>query len=536
MIIISEPVLWPEVPVGATLHSALLAAKRMSGIRGSDAARIFLGTPRLNGQVFPPDAGWLASHTVGGRLSPEDFVRNYTPFPFYASFLRRSDEARWLSALCEGDRASARQILPLSTRADRFVADRQRQCRECLREDLGLYGVGHWRVVHQVPAITRCPLHLRPLHDRCGDCGHAFGGRTSFALPGDVCDRCGSSETSGLHSPHFSEGYRSTEELIVRALRGDASELRPASRVRLLDDVIYRRVGIQGLEDVAGLFLASWGVKSMNELSTALGCLASERHVVGYLRGVTTGVPRVLQAAILAFVAQYSNTSEVYASGRDAKAESAATDLFEQPTSRSPDAVLLEAFCTHAAKVGYPIVAARELAAGGGQHSIGVRYASLQTTRKFLAAFPAELLARYEALRVARRYRYVPADLSEARDLIRGRVLEAMRDGCTTRALLLRADGAAYRWARMHDKKWLDQMMPLRRGGPAWRRHEATLERCRVRILALIDEGYCSRSRLHMRASNQVTWARRHDSAWLDRVMPKKRGSGRVVTSKGCLE
>lgn len=519
--VLAGPSAWPAVPIDATYTSEILASARYAGSTLSDHVQKYLDVSVFQGNIFASGAGAFGDRAFGEHVDPEVIVRRRTPFTFFASFLSADDEAAWMSALVAGDQEATRRLLP-STRAGRLVAPSPRVCRECLNFDQWHFGVGHWHVLHQVPGLTRCPWHRAVLHDRCGACGATLGGTRSNRLPGDPCRRCGSEETSRFPLHRDSPGYDALEALTVRATVGDAPELRPLIRMRLVDRILFRRLGEDAIREAMRHFLASWHVDSAAELGPMLGCTVSERLLLGLFRGIEAGCSRYLQAAVLAFALRHATTADLEACMMAESASDDPGDLFMDRRMEKADLLLMREFCQRAAEVGYPIAGARALAAGASARAVMKRgLAAPNTTNRFLASFPEAIQALYRAClsakRTGRRTRLTP---TTDREVIRERVASALQSGCTTRWQLLLVDQAAYSWSRRHDSAWLDQILPApnRAEHRSWCKVDP-LEIRRI-LVATIKEGARTRTLLGKRRRSAYRWALKHDSEWLDSVIP----------------
>ncbi len=520
------PSAWPTVPSDATYASEILASARYSGSTLSDHVRKYLDVSMFQGNIFASGAGAFSDRAFGEHVDPELIVRRRTPFTFFASFLSADDESAWLSALIARDQEATRTFSP-SASAGRLVASTPRVCRECLNYDQRHFGVGHWHVLHQVPGLTRCPWHKAVLHDQCGACGATLGGTRSNRLPGDPCRRCGSGETSRVPLHRDSRGYEALEALIVRATVGEAPELRPLVRMRLVDRIIFRRLGEHGIREAMLHFLASWQVDSAADLGPTLACKVSERLLLGLFRGIDAGCSRYLQAAVLAFALRHATTADLDACMMAASASDDHGDLFMDRRMDKADLLLMRDFCRRAAEVGYPIEGARALAAGASARKLSNEgLAAPNTTNRFLSSFPDAIRARYRDCLFRRNGRRTRLTPTTDREVIRERVASALRSGCRTRGQLLLADQAVYRWCLRYDSAWLDHVIPAPKKVEHRSWSKADPLEIRKILVATIKGGACTRTLLQKRRLRAYRWALEHDSDWLDSVIPA-RGVGR---------
>jgi hypothetical protein len=519
---LNKPSLWPTVPDDATLASVIESARRYTGTSVNAAARRFLGLNQFQGDLFASCAGTFARRMPGEPVAPETIVLRHTPFRLYASFLTLQDEARWLSAIVDRDLATLRALTP-PTKVGRLQVRELRQCRDCTQEDVRRFGVGHWHVAHQIPSMRRCPWHRCELHDRCAECGARLGGGRTLTMPGDSCRSCASIETASTTHHSASPGYVAMEALVMRSLAGSAPELRPSARVALVDRVIHRRVGTRGLPEVVKRFLTTWSVETPLSLGERLGCVATESKLLGLFGGVETATARTLQAAAISFALEHATAGDQATSRAAATIHYSPEDLFFQEGVTEPDPELLRAFCSGAVTFGYPIEGARSLAAGAKPRFLAEKgLAAPNVTRRFVSRFSDEIQNRYGDMvnaRSERRSAMQRAE-SEARPVARKRILSALKAGATTRTKLDAACQGALIWALRHDSDWLETVVPKRAAGRRRRWLESDRPFDRALISETINNGVETRRELKAANESLYRWALKNDREWLDSKLP----------------
>lgn len=503
----AEAAAWPAVPGDATFLSEFLASARYSGSLPKYHAKRYFEVSQYQGNLFAFGAGAFVERAFGGHTDPEWIVRHRSPFTIFASLLSAGDEAAWLTSLIAGDQATARAFRP-ATKTGRLTASSYRSCGECVANDRSAFGVGHWHVLHQIPALTRCPLHRVELHDQCGACGAPLGGPRLGRLPGDRCIRCGSAATAAKDSMRISRGYEALEALMVRAADGEAPELRPAVRMRIMDRIIFRRLGEHGIQRAVQAFLAAWEVDAAGDLERVLGCVVSERLLVGLFSGIDTGCSRYLQMAVVAFALQHATPEDLEVCLTGEHCGDGIEDLFQQHLESYADPDLVRELCRTAAEVGFPMKGARALAAGKFPREL----AAPNAINRFLESLPTIANARCLDTRVARALGRAPL----TRNVVRERIICALSAGCTTRWQLQRVASPSYKWALRNDSEWLDQVLP----SPSKCAHRSwgSAGRAAVReaLLAAMKEGANTRSLLLGRRFRAYQWAAKNDAEWLD--------------------
>lgn len=530
----STPALWPTVPDDATFASVIESVRRYTGTPANMAARRFLGLNEFQGALFAPHAKAFAERIPGEKVVPETIVLRHTPFKLYSSFLTPEDENRWLSAIVDCDGVTARTFAP-PTRVGRLEVDMFRQCRVCVEDDERRFGIGHWHVAHQIPALRRCPWHQTDIHDRCADCGTSLGGPRLLTMPGDPCRNCGSL-TTGLRTPYSpSSGYAAMEALVMRALTGNAPELRPAVRMALIDRVIHRRTGTRGLPEVLRRFLTTWSIESPLSLGEQLGCAVTESKLLGLFAGLETATARTLQIAVISFVLDHATAGDLATCTAETTPFTSPESLFLQESVAEPDPELLRAFCSGAVTFGYPVEGARALAAGAKARFIAAKgLAAPNVTRRFVSRFSTDVQKRYEEIVKARSERRfsMPLIESDVRPAVRNRILCVMKTGSTTREELNGACQRALLWANRFDSEWLDAVVPKRTGGRRRRWLASDRPLVRAMIVDAINGGVRTRRELKDSSSSLYDWALGNDLEWLDATLPALR---RERGKDGCI-
>lgn len=520
----STPALWPTIPDDATFASVFEAARRYTGTPVEKAATRFLGLKLFQGDLFAVNAKAFAERIPGEPTTPEMIVLRHSPFRFYSSFLTLQDEGKWLAAIVEQDRATIRTLAP-ATRVGRINANGLRQCSACMLEDVHRFGIEHWHVAHQIPALRRCPWHRLELHDRCSECGASLAGGRLLTMPGDPCRCCGSRSTCSSAPHQAVSAYAGFEALVMRALGGNAPELRPQIRVALADRVVHRRSGTRGLPDVVQRFLAAWSAETAVSLGQQLDCVATEPKLFGLFAGVETATARTLQAAAVSFMLEHASSEDLEACSSGEAIRLAPEDLFSQPAAVGVDEVLLKALCAAAMTHGYPIEGARALSAGATPKTVATKgLAAPNVTRRFLSRLPVDVFLKYEthARRRTETRRSTLGNGDHARFEVRRRIIEAIEKGCKTRERLYRVAFTAHQWALQHDLAWLDERLPKLPPGRKKRLVPPDRDVVRGLIQGAVLNGLRTRKELKRQLYGPYAWALRNDRQWLDTTFPAR--------------
>lgn len=211
----------PTFPSGATARSLVLAfvqAGRLSSLNQK-----IVGRPVKEALVMPNrlrGLAWLAEHVFFEALTQHDLLLHHTVAPLYLSLSRspsRTSDMSWW----------------YQDKSDVFLsAYRLRLCPQCVEEDTGKFGCGHWRREHQISSVLICTKHLTPLHEQCATpkCGASF---SKHVLPGQPCPSCQGTGTSSLSIGPISRGYIAYCKLFTDALIMRIPELDPDNRLAL---------------------------------------------------------------------------------------------------------------------------------------------------------------------------------------------------------------------------------------------------------------------------------------------------------------
>jgi hypothetical protein len=288
--------------------------------------------------------------------------------------------------------------------------------------------------------------------------------------------------------------------------------------MRIVDRIVFRRLGERGVQEAVRPFLAAWGADSPGDLERSLGCAVSERLLVSLFSGIDSGSSRYLQAAVLAFALQHATKEDLAMCIAGEHGSSGAQDLFVCNTAKTWTSAFVRDLCRLAADAGYPVEGARALAAGQSTR----RVAAPNLTRRFLGSLQAVSIDCHRDL-VASRAAHAAKKTPWTRELARAKISAALRKGCSTRSNLCALEESAYRWSIKHDATWLDQTLPrfIEFRQRSWK--EAGTAATRDALMAAIQEGARTRTLLRSRLSGAYRFALKHDATWLNSVVTSKR-------------
>ncbi len=130
-----------------------------------------------------------------GHLSPLEVLQRHSLYGLLARRLHREEGEKWADELIRG---SSSGLLNYATRHDVNKLFGLKWCEQCLEDDIKRDGFGSWYVLHQAPACWVCHKHSIPLLSKCLACNSSLDDGNSFALPGERCGKCGSSQFAGV--------------------------------------------------------------------------------------------------------------------------------------------------------------------------------------------------------------------------------------------------------------------------------------------------------------------------------------------------
>lgn len=164
----------------------------------------------------------LVDTNFRGLVTAQELLTKNSVFGFLNLRYEPSEAARW--AGLHAERASLGR-----THGALRLGHKQglAWCPECLEADLNRRGYGDWRVLHQLPFMSLCPVHRRPLLVSCRRCGLALDSGKGFRLPGDSCSSCGSTEFSTVGGPN-SDMYFSVLREVRRIFISQSDDYRPS--------------------------------------------------------------------------------------------------------------------------------------------------------------------------------------------------------------------------------------------------------------------------------------------------------------------
>ncbi|RYG87365.1 MAG: hypothetical protein EON59_07665 [Alphaproteobacteria bacterium] len=287
----------PILPEGSMLYSALAFCYRASA---ANNARRFVdrfygnrGASHLN--WFGAGAAFVSSQSFNGAASAVEILRRHTLFGYYSLGLGAEAASEWAAALAKGNAQGSvrytRTFDPIATKAG------LRCCTRCLVEDEVKGGLATWRLVHQLPFVQHCPVHLEPLVEQCPRCDVPLDNGRKFRLPGELCSSCGSPGVS-LARMRPSMGYFRLLTRADEALRDQVDIYRPVAwtnAVRVFG-AFYSSSNLAA-EALSRQLCSLWATESVDHLWQRLGLKLRSNDLMQAISGTVASSPLTLQLA-----------------------------------------------------------------------------------------------------------------------------------------------------------------------------------------------------------------------------------------------
>jgi hypothetical protein len=288
----------PRLPSGSLIYTALVLAHRSGSHKGlSSSVNRLYDFPSLNRiNLFGAGADHIAKNYFSDILSSDQVLRQHSLFGFYALGLGNFITEQWSKQLRDGRATLSRSY----TKTQGLITPniKLRWCKECACSDQAERGFTAWRVVHQLPFVSRCPVHHSPLFVCCDDCQSPLDTGNQFRLPGENCGVCGSSNFTALPQIE-NQGYRSLISLCEAVIRTQSNEFKPQVWVRRIN----RFVNAQHSLDVAVAILSDrickkWDVQTPDDITDVLALPLGRNYVTGLLAGNLSMYPLVAQIIV----------------------------------------------------------------------------------------------------------------------------------------------------------------------------------------------------------------------------------------------
>jgi len=523
-----QPAVVPHLPDGVALATLLAFHRRTLGATNSRTKHDFYGDRKR--APDPPNllgAGHedIARRVFGGEVSGLDVLMHHTLFGFYSRLLTENANKKWAEDLANCSRVPIFSYFdttsgPVSSLG---ASGALRKCYACIDSDLARGEIPGWRVLHQLPFLSHCVEHAQHLVSICPSCSRAFERGADFRLPSDPCMHCGYAEYS-VRKPELCRGQLLLGRLCGRVFSGLAADLEPSRWVGWVNATTaeFGNAGI-AVESVEHHLVELWGVKSIAELSSVLGCTLPGdfvRQELGLAMSSRVWLSRLLVYSAVGSLMNKNPTA------RDGATEEK-TEVNDH----------FELLARLAAASAIPQGVIDRLVAGEAVSAvIGTRTVTIGRLRRFLRSLPGEISSLLQKNgKNGRQQRQADSPLKEEKhDELLAVNRQALLDAKAANAGLTRTAAAnlfpgRYRWLTRHDSEWLAAELPsLRRsseGMQGWFSYFDNDEERRQAYQNLVLEFLqhkpgSGRTEVYKEQRRSMTWLLQNERAWCDVHVP----------------
>jgi hypothetical protein len=523
----------PILPKGSLLYSALAFSYRSSaasnGRRFVDKFYGYRGASHVN--WFGAGAAFVSSQSFNGAESPIEILRSNTLFGYYSLGLTAEASHQWSADLASGRAKGSVRY----TRTHDPVATRTglRWCRLCAAEDEMHGRPATWRLIHQLPFVRHCQVHLEPLIDRCKRCRLPLDDGHRFRLPGEGCWSCGAEGESSTRRPP-TPGESRLAKLAAQAFQDQDNTYRPESWSKtVLVFANQFESSRTAAEALTGKLCSLWEVESVDQVWSQLGLTFRSGDLMQALSSRLVSSPLTLQ--LVAADAMQEIRPKIFSE----RARSAVKERHNRMAASqeySQRAIVLR----HAAARGIDPTFIQSLANGGSQYA-AAKAAGLtkSAARRAIAALRVSLFAELgqeagaELLRLALpRLMPTPAkaglSVDERLSAFRAQVRELLANepGIKRKAVWHRLPKVVTFLSR-NDRGWLEKALParLRIFDPNDLQGRKTLYRQRIETV-LQELQHPTRTVLWKRLHHEMSWLQSNDKEWLDSLFSTRSRRG----------
>jgi hypothetical protein len=532
----------PFAPRGVTLSSFARLIYHVNGHSSFDKTYKRLFGCRLNGHamLFGAHARFCAQVIGKGTFgSSRSILENHTVLPFFAYTLPVPMREAWYEVQGTSERYPSRRFSS-QRRTSQILKERCHGCTACIENDLEEYGIGFWRVEHQLQGIVHCPTHRIALFSACNRCGSFNPSFFNSELPTPKCKTCGA-RFAPPQSANMRRAYWRMLDLVRHAFEGNWHILTPefrtayfASRLQELDQ--WPATPELACE-ILGKLQSEWGMSSGMGLRQQLPAELSVESVYAALCGTLTTTDPLLLLMLMVHLAD--SDTEIFI---DHVAASFAVEMkwgsFNYDDTSSWEAASSEPFSLPQCKdqelrqalswLGLPTEIADDLATGrrSWTSSLIFRCGATKTRSRPIFYMLQWFHGYTETLRrsVAREPRSVRRNSSteSTRDRHRATCLAYMSSCANpTRTKFSKDHHGAYKWMQAHDRCWFETQIPSLRQPTATLARPMTIEWSREQILELLKEHPdAKRTELWRLRKCNLLWANFHDYEWLQEKLP----------------
>lgn len=443
-------------------------------------------------------------------------------WPVYSSLLLQSTTETCLNDLISSSNPAVWHQFFSPYEAASYAQD-WRACPACCREDTGSNGcgVGHWRVIHQLPGVTFCPQHLIPLQYRCSGCKSPLGGRKLIAMPAWPCLNCGGRDKDELQA-NLMSGSKALVDLYAKLLSNEDISLSPAHRGRLHQKILGNDPTNEVIDKYLDQFLATFGFSDLVEMGVFLGIKFTKRDAYSAVRGGKS-CPPPLDLALSSFAINNTKVVESVFNKDEHKISGGAVDVGGEIYLL--DSSEISEICRLADDSKIPTAAVYLWIQGASQRVVCNKFfLSGEIFSRFVGDIPFYLR---DFLGINKNGRKIgSAKLKEIfgdgiKKSHREKIEYAISLGAVSRVKLTKLCQTSYRWCLLNDNKWLTEVVPRKCGDAHALSPEERRNYHRNKIRVALEAGIEMRVQLNSVLCYSYRWCLMNDIEWLDANVPR---------------
>jgi hypothetical protein len=520
---------FPDAPIGANMFGRYIVYHQLAGnpTVAHTKTLLFGHVARRGCEVFG-----FNIEAVKNAL-PEDvhfdvlqLMETATCFGIYSAALPAARKMKWQERIRTGEATRPNHFIPLPKGAN-YVKPHAHFCKECLDEDIKNYGVGYWRVVHQLPGVHQCPRHLSVLQGPCSQCMLPQCFEERWNTPSNHCPHCGNMayiETEFQVTPI----YRRFLSLCDGVVNGQSACLLPENRLQS-----YHQWGssttAQANESLSKRLiehvLQTWNVNNLGEIASMLDIPLDERFISLACSGNDAIVNPLGHLVILASILPSLKT-KMSLGEIEHPPERISTNLLNASLLNADDTVdSNDDIGRMALANGIPPALATELIQGTNLSLLRKKFG---TSERRIEKFLDFLKQSGISVSTKKGRKGLPSKMDgsyaeEAREKYREQIKTAISQGCTHREEVKARKASAIKWCRKHDREWLDTTLPAIR--PVNRKPQIPEAQkpsvYKKRLNSYIrSHPETTRSQLDVVIRTEFRWLFKHDRSWINSIIP----------------
>lgn len=513
----------PSFPKGASLDSILLACHWLLQSKTLNRSEsIFFGGVNHGFSALAHGANEFAKRALGGTISGRELAMHNSAWPVYSSLLPQSTAEICLNDLISSSNPKVWHQFFNPYEAASYAQD-WRACPACCREDTESNGcgVGHWRVIHQLPGVTFCPHHLIPLQYRCSGCKSPLGGRKLIAMPAWPCLNCGGRDKDELQA-NLMPGSKALVDLYAKLLNNEDISLGPTHRGKLHQKILGNDPTNEVIDKYLDQFLATFGFSNLVEMGVFLGIDITKRDAYNAVRGGKS-CPPPLDLALSSFASNHANVIEPVFNEEKHQSLVKVAGIGEMADLLHISEIA--EICRLANDSKIPTEAVYLWIQGASQREVRYNFfLSRKIFSRFIGDLPFYLCDFLGIKKNGRRIGSV-----KLKEIIgdgikkshREKIRYAISLGADSRRKLKKLCETSYGWCLLNDNEWLAKVVPRKYGDAHALSPEERRNYHRNKIRVALENGIKTRAQLHSVLPYSYKWCRMNDTEWLDGNVPR---------------